>query len=605
MHAESTQTLSQAPAEHGRPSLAASLRLGPAAVVVALYWALYVVVARLELPYFYRFLYNMAAPASLVLFFLIWWWASRRVRLRERLAGFLLVVGGAAVATLLCHPSVGVFGLFMSGLPIVLTAWTVWMLVARKTAFAWDRLASVAVVLLAWVPLLLVRIDGLNADLVADLRWRWSPSAEDLFLAEKADPAAAPTVAPSAWAPTLTPGDWTAFRGPNRDGVIRGTTIATDWNANRPRLLWRQRVGPAWSSVIVVGGRVFTQEQRGDQEAVVGYDGATGQPIWVHEDAARFSENVSGIGPRGTPTFADGRIFALGATGLLNCLDAATGQRHWSRDVTADTGAKAPLWGFSSSPLVVDGLVVVFGAGEPTKSLHAYRVATGELAWTAAGGDQGGYASPQLTTVAGKPQILFLGDHGLIGVEPATGAVLWQHGWVMAGAPRTGQPHAVGDTQLAVATLAGPGMALIDVRPDGQAWKVEERWATTDLKPEFPDLVVHQGHAYGFDGSIFCCLDLATGKRCWKGGRYGRGQVMLLADQSLLLVLSEKGEAVLLAANSERPQELGRFPALDGKTWNHPVIAHGRLYVRNAEEMACYDLVGERPKGTAPNSDRN
>ncbi len=117
-----------------------------------------------------------------------------------------------------------------------------------------------------------------------------------------------------------------------------------------------------------------------------------------------------------------------------------------------------------------------------------------------------------------------------------------------------------------------------------------ERWQSTQLKPEFPDFVVHEGYAYGFDVNIFACIDLATGKRCWKAGRYGRGQVILLADQGVLLVISETGEAVLLAASPKEQQELGRFQAVNGKTWNHPVIAHGRLYVRNAEEMACYEL---------------
>jgi hypothetical protein len=146
---------------------------------------------------------------------------------------------------------------------------------------------------------------------------------------------------------------------------------------------------------------------------------------------------------------------------------------------------------------------------------------------------------------------------------------------------------------LVVGTLAGPGVARIDLARESNIWKATERWATTALKPEFPDFVVHRGHAYGFDSGTFCCIELESGTRRWRGGRYGRGQVMLLADQPSLLVLTEKGEVVLLAANPDRQEERGRFQALDGKTWNHPVIAHGRLYVRNAEEMACYDLHGK------------
>jgi outer membrane protein assembly factor BamB len=365
--------------------------------------------------------------------------------------------------------------------------------------------------------------------------------------------------------------------------------IATDWDTARPKPLWRQRVGPGWSSVIVVSGRLFTQEQRRQKETVVCYDAARGKELWVHEDAVRFRETVSGAGPRATPSYADGCVYTLGATGILNCLDAATGKRKWSRDITAVAGAKVPLWGFSGSPLVVDGMVIVFAGGEGDKNLLAYRTTSGKLAWTAPAGKES-YSSPQLALIAGKPQVLFLSDNGLTAVHPASGAVLWEHGVAMPGAPRAVQPHILDKGQLLVAHLVGTGVALIDVSQEKERWQVVQRWESHALKPEFPDFVVHQGHAYGFDAGIFCCIDAATGKRCWKEGRYGRGQVMLLADQSLLLVVSDKGQAILLAANPRRHEELGRFRALAGKTWNHPVIAHGRLYVRNTVEMACYEL---------------
>jgi outer membrane protein assembly factor BamB len=344
--------------------------------------------------------------------------------------------------------------------------------------------------------------------------------------------------------------------------------------------------------VIVVGGRLFTQEQRGERgerEAVVCYDAGTGKELWAHEDAARFEDTVSGPGPRATPTFADGRLYTLGGTGILNCLDAASGKRHWSHDLMAETGAPLPMWGFCCSPVVAEGKVIVFAGGKGGQTLLAFDAESGQRAWTAPAGE-GSYSSPQLATLAGERQCLFLSDEGLTAVDPAAGTLLWKHGLAMPGAPRTAQPHAVGGSQLLVGSLAGSGVAQIEVTRDGDTWKPVDLWASTDLKPEFPDLVVHQGHAYGFDVSIFCCIDLATGKRCWRAGRYGRGQVILLADQGLLLVLSETGEAVLLAANPRRHEELGRFRALNGKTWNHPVLVRGRLYARNAEEMACYEL---------------
>jgi outer membrane protein assembly factor BamB len=459
--------------------------------------------------------------------------------------------------------------------------------VMKRTSLGWYRIGSVVVIVLAWGFFTLIRINGVNADLKADVSWRWTPSAEQRHLAELKHPTQ--TAETMNWPPTPQPGDWPSFRGPERDGVIRGITIGTDWKTTPPREVWRRSVGPAWSSVIIVNGRLFTQEQRGDKEAVVCHDARTGEPIWEHEDTARFKEKVSGAGPRATPTFAAGRLYTIGATGILNCLDPATGKRHWSRDIAADSGAKVPMWGFSSSPLVVDGLVVVFAGGGSDKNLLAYKVDNGAPAWTAPAGENS-YSSPQLVTFAGKRQCLILGDHGLVSVDPATGAVLWKTGSVWTGAPRAVQPHVVGPTQLLVGTLENTGVTLLDVAQDGAGWKVEERWTSRELKPEFPDLVVHDGHAYGFDLSIFCCIDVAEGKLGWKGSRVGRGQVILLADQGLLLVVSESGELVLLAANPQREEVLGRFKALKAKTWSHPVIAGGRLYVRNAEEMVCYEL---------------
>jgi outer membrane protein assembly factor BamB len=564
-------------------------RLWPALTLVTTFWIAFFVVGNLEKPYFVGFIYGMASAALLVLLFFGWWWTRRRVWLTERLCCTAIVIGLGVLIAPFCDKSIR-FSLPTLALPFVLTVWTLWMILAARGVVSSSRLRLTILVALCWGFFSLFRIDGVNADLQADFRWRWTPSSEELFLAEKAREPDGRGLQSNADLPAVqaSSGDWLAFRGPARDGVIAGVTISTDWTKSPPRQLWRHRVGPAWSSVIVVGDRLYTQEQRDDREAVVCYQAATGTEIWVHEDTCRFWEAVSGAGARATPTFADGRVFTLGATGILNCLDAASGRCHWRHDLAAEAGAKTPLWGFASSPLVTDGLVIVFGGGESQRSLLAYRVDSGDLEWAAAA-SAGSYSSPQLAILAGKPQCLMLGDGGLSSVDPANGTVLWQTGMAMPGAPRVVQPHQIGPTQL-LGTLEMSGLALIELARDGETWKTNQIWASTQMKLEFPDFVVHKGHAYGFDGSIFCCLDLATGNRAWKGGRYGHGQVMLLAEQALLLVLSESGEAILLAANPARHEELGRFRVLDGKTWNHPVIVRDRLYVRNAEEMACYEL---------------
>jgi outer membrane protein assembly factor BamB len=279
-------------------------------------------------------------------------------------------------------------------------------------------------------------------------------------------------------------------------------------------------------------------------------------------------------------------VYTFGATGILNALDAGDGAVVWSRNAASDTGTKVPGWGFASSPLVYDGLVIVAAAGK----LAAYDLATGTPRWTGPdGGDS--YSSPHLVTIDGVAQVLLLSAHGAASVAPADGGLLWQYPWPSD--TRILQPALTPDGDLLiVATSAGggTGMRRIAAAHSPGGWTVEERWASLGLKPYFSDLVVHNGHAYGFDGSILACIDLKDGQRKWKGGRYGTGQLVLLPEQDLLLVLSEEGELALVAAAPDQFRELARFPAIEGKTWNHPALAGNVLLVRNGQEMAAFRL---------------
>jgi outer membrane protein assembly factor BamB len=384
------------------------------------------------------------------------------------------------------------------------------------------------------------------------------------------------------------PGDWPGFRGPDFLGEQEHPPIATNWSQSPPKLLWRRRVGPAWSSLVVIGNRLFTHEQRGEDEATVAIDAATGRELWSHVDRTRFWDGQAGAGPRSTPTFRDGRLYTYGATGVLNCLDAASGKRLWTRNVVDDTAAPLPMWGFSSSPLVVDDLVIVFAGGASDKGLVAYRALSGEPAWSASTGPIS-YSSAQPVTLAGQKQVLLLSDTGVAAVEASSGKPLWTYDSNGSGIWRVVQPRQYGDNRVLVGS-EDIGLALVEVKRDGETWTSTQRWATKGMRPAFNDYVVVDDVAYGFDKGFFCALDLKTGKRLWKGGRYGYGQVLLLEPQNLLVVLSEQGEVVLLAANPLKHEELGRFHAIAGKTWNHPVVAHNRLYVRNDAEMAAFEL---------------
>jgi outer membrane protein assembly factor BamB len=272
----------------------------------------------------------------------------------------------------------------------------------------------------------------------------------------------------------------------------------------------------------------------------------------------------------------------LGATGILNVLDAADGRVVWTRNAATETGTQVPMWGFASSPLVLDDLVIVATAG----TLVAYDLDSGEPLWFGPdGGD--GYSSPHLLKLDGEAQVVQVGSTGLIGVAPADGTVLWEHPW--KGYPIV-QPALTADGDVLISVSDQSGLRRLAIKPAAGGWKVDERWTSLRLKPYYSDFVVHAGHAFGFDGSILTAIDLDDGGREWKGGRYGPGQVLLLADQSLLLVLSEKGEVALVEANPDQFTEVARFKAIQGKTWNHPVLAGDVLLVRNGQEMAAFRL---------------
>jgi outer membrane protein assembly factor BamB len=269
----------------------------------------------------------------------------------------------------------------------------------------------------------------------------------------------------------------------------------------------------------------------------------------------------------------------------VNVLDARTGSVLWSRNAGSDTRTKIPGWGFTSSPLVLDDAVVVATAGK----LVAYDIGTGKPRWFGQSSG-GGYSSPHLLTIDGVEQIVLLSGTGATSVSPADGKLLWQHSW--QGSPII-QPAMTEDGDLLISTsdsAGGNGIRRLRVTRGAGGWTVEERWTSAGLKPYFNDFVVHHGLAFGFDGRILSCIDLQDGRRKWKGGRYGHGQFVLLPDQDLLVVLSEEGELALVRAAPDQFSEIARFKAIEGKTWNHPVLAGDVLLARNSEEMAAFRL---------------
>ncbi len=558
------------------------LRVWPGVVIVLLQW-----IARYGVPMFVAGALPFAAMSGFAGGALVvaWWVLFSRAPWAERLGAVALLAIALAVTQRFLDVSIATAGMgflyWMYAIPLLSLAFVVWAVVARNFSDRARRLSMVATILLACGVWALLRTGGITGELQSDFAWRWSETPEERVLA-LADVPTAPLPAPAA---TEIEADWPGFRGPGRDSVIRGVSIETDWTKSPPVELWRRPIGPGWSSFAVAGDLLYTQEQRGEDEIVACYNGRTGEPVWQHRDRARFYESNGGPGPRGTPTLRDGRVYSFGATGILNVLDAGDGAVVWSRNVASDADVKVPGWGFASSPLVVVDVVIVAAEGK----LVAYDLSTGEPRWFGPDGG-GGYSSPHPLTIDGVEQVLFQSGSGVISAAPADGAILWEHPWPGF---RIVQPAVIADGDLLVirtGEAAGISTRRLAVAHDPAGWRVEERWTSIRLKPYFNDFVVHEGHAFGFDGRILACIDLEDGKLKWKGGRYGHGQLLLLRDQGLLLVLSEEGELALVDAASDQFRELARFKAIEGKTWNHPVLVGDLLFVRNGEEMATFRL---------------
>ncbi|HEX3248468.1 MAG TPA: PQQ-binding-like beta-propeller repeat protein [Pyrinomonadaceae bacterium] len=561
------------------------LRLWPGIIAVVLQWVgwfLVPVVLPLSQAPFIGLLAGLLGGLAI----LVWWLLFSRAPWLERIGAPVLIVVALILTKRVVHASIagGAMGmlLYVLAIPVFGLALVAWAVLTRRFSTGARRLALLATILLGCSVFMLIRTGGLTAEFDNDFHWRWSKTPEQRLLAQASDetPASAP-------APATANADngWSGFRGPQRDGTVHGVKIKTDWSATPPVVLWRRPVGPAWSSFAVQGGRLYTQEQLGEEEIVVCHDLSTGKPVWKHSDRARFWESNAGAGPRATPTLNNGRVYTQGATGIVNALDAATGAVVWTRNSVADTGTKVPGWGIAGSPLVVNDLVIAAASG----SLVAYDLATGNQRWLGPTGGSG-YSSPQLVTINGVQQVVLLNSNGAIGVSLADGKLLWEHKW--EGVPIV-QPGVAPNGDLLVSVSESSGLRRLAVAQTSGAWTVQERWTSEDIYPWFNDFVVHKGHAFGFNGSSLVCINLEDGKLKWKGKRYGYGQVILLPEQDLLLILSEQGELALAKATPDQFTELAHFPALEGKTWNHPVLVGNVLLVRNDHEMAAFRLSSE------------
>jgi len=410
-------------------------------------------------------------------------------------------------------------------------------------------------------------------------------ATEPAGVTNPAEPATAPEA--RAATPTGPAPYWTDFRGPKRDGEYREVPVLADWPTTGLMPLWKQPVGAGYASFVIARGRAFTIEQRGAQEVVAAYDVPTGRELWTNAWAAEFRETMGGDGPRATPTWADGKVYALGATGELRALDDASGKVVWRTNILSDSDAHNLDWGMAAAPLVVDDTVIVLPGGSNGRSIVGYDRATGKRVWSALG-DKQAYCSPMLVTLKGVRQLLVVSATRMMGVVPGDGTVLWEYPFATFNGINAAQPLVIGDNRVFVSASYGAGSAMIELSGGGERFSVREVWRNNRMKNRFSGSVLRDGVIYGLDEGILAAIDAETGELKWKGGRYGYGQVVLAGNN--LIVLTEDGDLALVRTNPDRHEEISRFRVLEGKTWNVPAISGGYLLVRNLSEMAAFDL---------------
>jgi outer membrane protein assembly factor BamB len=475
----------------------------------------------------------------------------------------------------------------------------------RDTSIPRKVAASLLIAAVAFAHLLLFY--GMRVELLGDMRPTFTfrnVQQRDLAIERsraaqaEAQPAAPPATAPAPLptapdtapaAPPVSAGTsyWSDFRGPDRLGQYGQRPIRTAWPAEGLPRVWKQPVGGGYASFSVAGGLAFTIEQRRNREVVAAYQLSTGHEGWTAGWPAFFQETLGGDGPRSTPVWDEGRLYVLGAQGELRCLEAATGKSIWNKNILADNGAQNIAWGMAASPLIVDGKVIVLPGGSGGRSVVAYDKLTGARAWSALD-DKAAYVSPIVATVAGRRQILVITAGRAAGLTVDSGNLLWEYPWVTQQGINCVEPLVVGPSRVFLSSGYGHGAAVLELTPQGDGFAVRTVWSNNRMKNKFNGPVLFEGHIYGLDEGILACIEAESGALKWKGGRYGYGQLLLASGH--LVVLTEEGEVVLVRAAPDAHQQLARFTALSGKTWNYPAISDGLLLVRNASEMAAFRL---------------
>ena len=377
---------------------------------------------------------------------------------------------------------------------------------------------------------------------------------------------------------------WPQWRGPNRDGISKETGLLKEWPADGPSLVWKTTgAGRGYSSFSISGGKMYTMGLRGDREFVVAFDVATGKEAWATPHGSAF-RNDRGDGPRGTPTIDGDRVYALGGSGDLSALDARTGKIIWTKNVLKEFGGSNITWGISESPLVLGNKVLV-NPGGPDASIVALNKANGSVIWKSQS-DRAGYSSAIPVEINGGTQVVFFTGARAVGLDLKDGRLLWEYARPSNRTANVATPI-VRANRVFISSDYGTGGGVVEIKPDNKA---EEIWFTKDMRNHHSSSVLIGDYLYGFSGSILTAMKFDTGEMAWRDRSVGKGS-LVYADGHLYC-FSENGVMGLVEATPTGYKEKGRFRITQESlpTWTHPVVAGGRLYLRDQDTIYAYDV---------------